>query len=81
VKIQASTPCGERVRALTLGGGADDVMLFTETLTVTITGGGRYTVHGSNDFEGAVPEPSALTLFATVLLALVALARVRRRAA
>ena len=57
---------------------AYDMGLVDGTETVLLYGGRNW---GFNYTDSDVPEPSALTLFATVLLALVALARVRRWAA
>jgi hypothetical protein len=67
-----STPCGENVFALTLGGGGVAVPI-TETLTVDITGGGRYAANGTNAF--GAPEPATLSLLAIALLALVSIHR------
>ncbi|HWY22647.1 MAG TPA: PEP-CTERM sorting domain-containing protein [Candidatus Acidoferrum sp.] len=69
--------CSKPVFKFMFGGGGTNVMLFTERLTVNITGGGSYKVSGSNPF-GSVPEPTTLSLFGTGLLALVG---ARRRGA
>jgi len=73
-----TTPCGETVFVPMTGAGAVDATSFTETLTLTITGGGRYTVHGSNDFDGA-PEPSSICLLGTGLIGLAGILRYRLR--
>ena len=72
-----STPCGETVFANMTGGGGVAGPI-TETLTVAITGGGRYTVNGSNEFAGT-PEPSSLYLFGSGLLGLAGIVRRKLR--